>query len=296
MTTLAQMKARMRELDRDFEKRDAPTCDCDCPQCADDDCGDCTDASCSDPNCVGCPAQEQRSCRRKRLLDMKRDVRLGRTDASMEDIRRRKRLHDMRYDPDTSLMVMRLKRNRMGSAARSGDVRTMAAEYRALIGNQPERREFRSSINIEAGNKIVGYAAVFNSPSQKLSIGNRSFIERILPGAFDRYLRSNPNVVALLNHDQNLLLGRTTSKTLTLEADSHGLRYEIFPPATSYANDLLVSMRRGDLDSSSFAFTTIEDNWIVEDGETIREVVEANVWDVSPVTSPAYPAATSGIA
>ena len=120
-----------------------------------------------------------------------------------------------------------------------------------------------------------------------------------MPGAFDRCFRTNPgpDIRGLINHDPSLLLARTTSGTMSVKADGRGLQYTILPPATSYANDLLVSMRRGDIDQSSFGFYTTDDNWITDgSGETIREIIGADVFDCSIVTFPCYTAATSGVA
>ena len=96
---------------------------------------------------------------------------------------------------------------------------------------------------------------------------------------------------ALINHDQNLILARTTSGTLRLNADAKGLRYEFDVPQTSYGKDLLVSMERGDINQSSFAFTVQDDEWATDDdGNNIRTIKKIDrLYDVSPVTYPAYP-------
>ena len=39
----------------------------------------------------------------------------------------------------------------------------------------------------------------------------------------------------------------------------------------------------------SFGFRTITDEWRHEDGEVVRELIEVELFDVSPVTFPAYP-------
>lgn len=163
-----------------------------------------------------------------------------------------------------------------------------------------EVRNFKSEVRsqvVDGKEKIVGYAAVFNQLSEPLKIGNRSFRERVMPQAFDRCLGSNPDIRGLVNHDVTLVLGRTKSGTMTVSKDEHGLRYVIDPPNTSYANDLRESMRRGDIDASSFGFYTTEDNWIIdeESGETIRELLAIDCFDVSPVTYPAYDGSSSGV-
>jgi HK97 family phage prohead protease len=132
--------------------------------------------------------------------------------------------------------------------------------------------------------KIVGYAAVFNRLSEKLGY----FREKISPGAFRNSLK-NADVRAVWNHDPNYVLGRTTSGTLRLEEDQIGLRMEADPPETQWAKDFLVSIRRGDVNQMSFSFDTIRDEWTSNEDATIRTLLEVELYDVSPVTFPAYP-------
>lgn len=139
--------------------------------------------------------------------------------------------------------------------------------------------------------KIVGYAAVFDDPAPE----TWGFIEKIAPGAFTDALK-NSDVRALINHDPNLILGRSKAGTLTLKEDEKGLYYEIDPPNTTYANDLMESMRRGDIDQSSFQFVVEVEEWD-DSGDvpvrTIKKVSELR--DVSPVTFPWYPTTESGL-
>lgn len=132
---------------------------------------------------------------------------------------------------------------------------------------------------------IVGYAAVFNSPSCDLG----GFIERIAPGAFADSLANGDDVRALVDHDWGRIIGRRKAGTLTLEEDERGLLTDTVPPDTSVGRDIVESIRRGDVDQMSFAFDTLEDDWsTAEDGQTIRELRKVKLWDISPVTFPAY--------
>jgi len=134
--------------------------------------------------------------------------------------------------------------------------------------------------------KIVGYAAVFNSFSEPLG----GFREIIRPGAFSRAIANNADVRALVDHDPSRILGRTASRTLRLREDDRGLRYEVDLPDTSAGRDIAESIRRGDVSGSSFAFRALKDTWRTENGEDIRELHDVDLFDVSPVTYPAYPA------
>ena len=135
---------------------------------------------------------------------------------------------------------------------------------------------------------VSGYAAVFNSESEDLG----GFIEIIKPGAFRDVLDND--VRALFNHNADLLLARTASGTLKIAEDARGLYYEFDAPNTTYGNDLLEMLRRGDVTQSSFGFAIKKDEWISRNGITYRYIHSVSrLFDVSPVTYPAYPAATS---
>lgn len=154
-----------------------------------------------------------------------------------------------------------------------------------------ERRSFTlDEIRVEkredGSAKIVGHAAVFNQLSEDLG----GFREQIAPGAFADALADD--VRALFNHNPDYVLGRNLSKTLRMVEDSRGLAIEIDPPDTQVARDLMVSMARGDITQMSFGFSVRPNgqNWAKDDeGRVIRTLTKVRLFDVSPVTYPAYP-------
>ena len=91
------------------------------------------------------------------------------------------------------------------------------------------------------------------------------------------------------------MLGRNKAGTLTLEEDEKGLKVRIVPPDTTWAKDLLVSIKRGDITQMSFGFTVILDRWSYEDNLDVRELLKVKLFDVSPVTFPAYSQTECGI-
>lgn len=142
---------------------------------------------------------------------------------------------------------------------------------------------------------IIGYGAVYydGTEASQYALWDQC-VERILPGAFDRAVKED-DCRALFNHDPNLVLGRTKSKTLRLDPDSKGLRYEIDPPDTTAGNDVRTSLARGDIDGSSFSFLVTDQEWRTEDGVDIREIRGVQLFDVGPVTFPAYEGTTAGV-
>lgn len=152
-----------------------------------------------------------------------------------------------------------------------------------------EQRAFDTQATV-TGRTIRGYASVFNSLSEDLG----GFREIIAPGAFSDVL--NDDVRALYNHSPDYLLARTSNGTLQIGQDERGLWYEFEAPNTSYANDIIELMKRGDLRESSFGFIVAKDSWRMRDGKPFRTIEKVgSLLDVSPVVYPAYPAATSGL-
>ncbi len=157
-----------------------------------------------------------------------------------------------------------------------------------------ERRSHTNEFEVRsAGGKTVieGYASVFNKRSQDLG----GFYEVVSPGAFAKTIQE-ADVRALLNHDPNFVLGRNRSGTLRMVEDGSGLHYEVDLPDTTIGRDLAISMERGDINQSSFGFRMVKDDWGLDENEQVfRTLQEVRLFDVSPVTYPAYLDATSGI-
>jgi len=153
--------------------------------------------------------------------------------------------------------------------------RRCTAELRASARGQPP--------------KLTGYAAIFDSFSEDLG----GFREAIRPGAFARSLKSNSiDPVGLVQHMPHLVLGRRSAGTMRLAEDSRGLHFEIDPPDTQAARDLLVSVGRGDIKGCSFGFTTVKDDWQVKAGNAIRTLLDVDLHEISIAATPAYPDTT----
>lgn len=145
-------------------------------------------------------------------------------------------------------------------------------EVRAGIGEQPPR--------------LVGYAAVYNSLSADLG----GFKERILPGAFKGAVTGNGDIRALVDHDSTKLLGRTSNGTLRVMEDERGLRVEVDLPDTSYARDVRTLVARKDVRGMSFGFRVPEggQRFTKEGGQTIRELTNIDLREVTVTSIPAY--------
>lgn len=147
--------------------------------------------------------------------------------------------------------------------------------------------ELRVQPEGENGQSVIeGHAAIFDSLSQDLGF-MFPFKERINKGAFKTSLEKD-DIRALWNHDANYVLGRNKAGTLELTETNKGLRVRIHPPDTQWARDLTESIRRGDVTQMSFGFVVEKETWSVEGKEDIRTLEQVKLYDVSPVTFPAY--------
>jgi len=140
--------------------------------------------------------------------------------------------------------------------------------------------------------KLIGHAIVFNALSDKLMF----FREQIAPKAVDRTLQEGLDVRALVDHDPAKILGRLSARTLKLSKTDAGLLVEIEPPDTTYARDVIESVRRGDISGMSFAFRMLKDEWDETADPPVRTVTDMRVSEVSVVTFPAYPATDVAVA
>lgn len=174
--------------------------------------------------------------------------------------------------------------------------------------NAIERRTIvrRSAVTREKEDgpaKISGYGAVYYDaadPGTEYRLWQDTF-ERFAPGAFDGAVKPGADVRSLFNHDSNFVLGRTISDpaTLVLAVDKVGLRYDVSPPDTQLVRDaVLTPIERGDVDGASIAFYVRKVAWILETrGERqveVREIQEAELVEVGPVTFPAYASTSAG--
>lgn len=164
--------------------------------------------------------------------------------------------------------------------------------------NEINKNEIRN-INIEishvekrddAPDKLSGYAIVFNVLSEPIF---GLFKERVMPEALEKTLKEDDQL-CLWGHDAMYVLGRKSANTLDLRVDDKGLYFEVTPPNTNWARDLVESIHRGDINQMSFGFKVFDERWI-QDKETIkehrmpiREILGIKLYEISIVSFPAY--------
>lgn len=158
---------------------------------------------------------------------------------------------------------------------------------------EKEIRKISTSLtHPEESRTVEGYAAVFESPSEDLG-----FIEVIHRGAITEETIKRSDILAKFNHEDTKVLARCKfgEGSLLLEVDERGLHYLFEAPNTTVGNELLEHIQRGDIDSSSFAFTVSREEgsekWSKRNGVIYRDIYSIDkLWDISPVWTPAYSA------
>ena len=147
--------------------------------------------------------------------------------------------------------------------------------------------EIRTAKLAMNGDKIGGYASVYDAPSHPLTVrginGGKPFTEKVARGAFDNSLRTN--ISLLVGHDSRDLLANTKSGLLQLNSDAHGLAFEVTLPDTQRAKDIRALVDANVLSEMSFGFNVIADSW---SGST-RTLTQVRLLEVSIVENGAYP-------
>lgn len=136
----------------------------------------------------------------------------------------------------------------------------------------------------ENNQKIIeGYFAVFD---ERYELWDGVF-EMVSPYAFDGQL--NADVRCLIDHNTNLVLGRTTANTLNLRTDEKGLwGTVIINEDDTDALNLYARVKRGDVSNCSFGFDiTAEERSEIDEGVLYR-INAVRLHEISVCTFPAY--------
>ncbi|KKX56351.1 HK97 family phage prohead protease [Brevibacillus borstelensis] len=166
---------------------------------------------------------------------------------------------------------------------------TQTKEIRAL----PVKLEVRASEGDDGKRTITG-AIKYNTDSAEMrDWWGDTFVETLDKEAFKDSIASR-NVVGLWSHDTAQVLGNTKSGTLRLTNTESELRFELDIPNTTVGNDAWELIQRGDVDGVSFGMRVTKDKWTSEkrDDKRIykRLILNAELYEISPVAFPAYPA------
>lgn len=162
---------------------------------------------------------------------------------------------------------------------------TLVKRYTNIWGDDVGRVEIRAGEDGKESRNVVGYGAVINSWSRDLG----GFKERIVEGALDGTKKKDADIRALVGHKLEMIVGRTKSGTMKTSIDKKGLLTEVDVVRNYMGDALLESIRVGDVDGMSVGFRILDDHWRMEDDVLVRDVLSAEVIEVSYTAFPAYP-------
>lgn len=173
--------------------------------------------------------------------------------------------------------------------------------FRAQMVMRPTIREAEDGSGLGV---LYGYAAITNQWTE-IESWEGNFMERLAKGAFRKTLRERGSrVKVLLNHGYDPMIGdKPLGVPTVLREDDNGLYHETPLIDTTYNRDVAEMIRSGAIDGQSFRFSIVEDSWNDEPEpspdnpkalpeRTIRSV---KLYEIGPVTFPAYEATTLGI-
>lgn len=143
------------------------------------------------------------------------------------------------------------------------------------------------------GLRFRGHAAVFN---QEVDFGFMR--EVVAPGAFAKTIKDGADVRFLFNHDPSTVMARTSVGSLDLSEDDDGLSVEArLDPDDLDTQRLVPKLRSGNVSQMSFGFSVVKDEMTEDedDENPLRTLRELELFDVSPVTFPAYEGTDGGL-
>lgn len=162
-------------------------------------------------------------------------------------------------------------------------------EIRAL----PVKLEIRAAEGEDPKRTITGAIKYDTDSADMRDWYGDTIVEQIASGAFADSL-STRGVVGLWSHDTSQVLGNTKSGTLRVFDGAKELRFELDIPDTSVGNDAWALIQRGDVDGVSFGMRVTKDKWSSEKRGELkiykRSILNAELYEISPVAFPAYPA------
>ncbi len=162
-------------------------------------------------------------------------------------------------------------------------------EIRAL----PTTIEIRAAEGEDGKRTITGSIKYETDSAEMRDWWDDIIVEQIATGAFSESLKVR-DVVGLWSHDTSQVLGNTKSGTLRVFDGQKELRFELDIPNTSVGNDAWELIQRGDVDGVSFGMRVTKDKWSTEDRDDgkiyRRTILDAELYEISPVAFPAYPA------
>ena len=151
--------------------------------------------------------------------------------------------------------------------------------------------QFRTEKSEDGKQRAEGVAILYEEPTVLYEDSSTRYEEIIAQGAATKSLGED-DVRAVWNHNYDIVLGRKSAGTLTLEEAEDGVHVDIDFPDSEEGRGKFISVQRGDVNQMSFGFDILKES-VTEDSTGEKRVIRSRVeeiklWEVSPVTFPAY--------
>lgn len=169
-------------------------------------------------------------------------------------------------------------------------------ENRELRYTPLEIRVLTDSEGVET-RTIRGTAIVFNTLSQLINAKGITFYETIKPEAVTPELIATSDIVMLYNHKTDsgvLARSKNGNGTLQIFITETGVDFQFDAPNSPNGDNILESVKRGDLDSCSFAFKAKQGGEVWQRLNDVyhRTITSIEILaDFSIVVNPAYTSA-----
>ncbi len=151
--------------------------------------------------------------------------------------------------------------------------------------------EFRTEQQEEGKQRADGVAILYEETTVLYEDDSIRYEEVITRGAAEESLKKD-DVRAVWNHNYDIVLGRSSAGTLSLEEKEDGVHVGIDFPDSQEGRDKYESVSRGDVNQMSFGFDILKED-VSDDRSGEKRIIRSRVdkiklWEVSPVTFPAY--------
>ena len=151
--------------------------------------------------------------------------------------------------------------------------------------------EFRTEKKEDGKMRADGVAILYDEVTVLFEDSSVRYEEEIAKGAASKSLKED-DIRAVWNHNYDIVLGRNSAGTLELDEQESGVHVGIDFPNSQEGRDKYTTVERGDVSQMSFGFDILKES-VTDDNSGDKRVIRSRVeeiklWEVSPVTFPAY--------
>lgn len=151
--------------------------------------------------------------------------------------------------------------------------------------------ESNITANEDGSMTVAGYVNETEKFSNFLG-REKMFKEVIKRGAWTKAIDRAKEIHFLAEHDNKKILASTRNDSLKLHEDERGLYMEATISPTSWGKDYYQLIKDGILNNMSFGFKAVKDTWSKRGTHFERTVDDLELFEVSVVRDPAYPASS----